>query len=189
MVWGILIIISVVVILFAIIIVGYLVGMYNSLVKLKNDIEKAWANIDVMLKQRSDELPKLIASVKGYMKHEKGLLETITAARTSFMNATTMAGKAKADGELSGALKTLFAVSENYPTLKANENFMQLQQRISGLENSIADRREFYNDSVNTFNIRIESFPDMFIARMMALIKKEMFKATESEKADVKVEF
>ncbi|MBN1157226.1 LemA family protein [Candidatus Woesearchaeota archaeon] len=186
---GVEIIIGIGVLLVAIITIGYVVGMYNSLIRLKNNIEKAWANIDVLLKQRSDELPKLIASVKGYMKHEKGLLESITKARTAFLNATTMAAKAKADNVISGALKSLFAVAENYPNLKANENFIQLQQRISGLENEIADRREFYNDSVNTFNIRIESFPDTIIASMMKLARKEMFKATEAEKQDVKVEF
>ncbi len=187
--FGIGIIIGVGILLAAIIVIGYFVGMYNSLIRLKNDIEKAWSNIDVLLKQRSDELPKLIASVKGYMKHEKGLLENITKARTAFLSATTMAAKAKADNVISGALKSLFAVAENYPNLKANENFIQLQQRISGLENEIADRREFYNDSVNTFNIRIESFPDMIIANMMKLVKREMFKVAEAEKQDVKVEF
>ncbi|MFH1408583.1 MAG: LemA family protein, partial [Nanoarchaeota archaeon] len=163
--------------------------IYNGLVRLKNNIEKSWANINVLLKQRTDELPKLIASVKGYMKHEKGVLEGVTKARTSMMGAKTMAEKAAADNQLTGALKTLFAVSENYPQLKANENFMQLQQRISGLENELADRREFYNDSVNTFNIKIESFPDMVIANMMKLVKREMYKVSEADMKDVKVEF
>lgn len=183
------IIILVAVVIVVLIIAGYLIGIFNGLIRLKNDIEKSWSNIDVLLKQRTDELPKLIASVKGYMKHEKSLLENITKARTSFMNATTMEAKAQADNMISGALKTLFAVAENYPTLKANENFIQLQQRISGLENEIADRREFYNDSVNNFNIRIESFPDMIIAGMMKLVKREMFKVAEADKQDVKVEF
>src|SRR5512137_613899 len=150
---GIALVIGLVVLLVLIVIIGVFIGIYNSLVRLRNDIKKSWANIDVLLKQRTDELPKLIASVKGYMKHEKGLLENITKARTAFLSATTMDAKAKADSVISGALKSLFAVAENYPNLKANENFIQLQQRISGLENEIADRREFYNDSVNTFNI------------------------------------
>jgi len=186
---GIILIVVVGLVLFAAIIFGYLVAIYNSLVKLKNDIEKAWSNIEVLLKQRTDELPKLIASVKGYMKHEKTLLEEITKARTAIMSAKTMEETAKADNMISGALKTLFAVAENYPNLKANENFIQLQGRISGLENEIADRREFYNDSVNTFNIRIESFPDMYIAGHMKLVKREMFKVAEADKQDVKVEF
>ncbi|MBW2964796.1 LemA family protein [Candidatus Woesearchaeota archaeon] len=183
------IIIAVVVILLVLGIVGWIVGVYNSLVRLKNDIKKSLGNIDVLLKQRSDELPKLINTVKGYMKHEKGVLTQITEARSALMKAKTMPAKAKADGQITAALKTLFAVSENYPQLKANENFMHLQGRISGLENELADRREFYNDSVNTFNIKIESFPDMFVANMMHLKEQPMFKATEEEKKDVKVEF
>lgn len=189
MVLGILALIGIGALLFFIIIAAYFVGIYNSLIKLKNDIEKAWANIDVLLKQRSDELPKLIDTVKGYIKHEKSLLVDLTNARTEFLNAKTFSEKAKADNMLSGTLKSIFAVSENYPNLKANENFKQLQERISGIENSIADRREFYNDSVNNFNIRIESFPDMFIANNMKLVKKEMFKVTEAEKQDVKIAF
>lgn len=169
--------------------IGYVVGIYNGLVRLRNDIKKAWANIDVLLKQRTDELPKLIKTVKGYMKHEKSLLENITKARTDFLNAKTLGAKAEADNLLSGFLKTLFAVAENYPNLKANENFMQLQKRISGIENELADRREFYNDAANTFNIRIQSFPDMVVAGMMHLEEQEMFKAAEADKSDVKVEF
>ncbi|MEK6823247.1 MAG: LemA family protein, partial [Nanoarchaeota archaeon] len=164
---GIAIIILVIVALFAIGIIGYIIGLYNSLIALKNNIQKSWSNIDVLLKQRADELPKLIASVKGYMKHEKELLTELTKARTEFMKATTMNAKAKADATITGALKTLFAVAENYPNLKANENFIQLQNRISGLENELADRREFYNDSVNTYNIRIQSFPDSIVAKRM----------------------
>ena len=127
---GILLIILIGLLLVAIVIVGYIIGIYNSLVTLKNNIKKAWANIDVLLKQRHDELPKLIASVKGYMKHEKKTLEELTKARTSFMKAKTMTEKAAADNMISGALKTIFAVAENYPNLKANENFIQLQNRI-----------------------------------------------------------
>lgn len=186
---GIIIIVLVAIVLVCLAFAGYFIGIYNALVGLKNDIKKAWANIDVLLKQRTDELPKLIASVKGYMKHEKGLLEEITKARTSFMSAKTLDQKAKADSAISGALKSLFAVAENYPNLKANENFIQLQGRISGIENELSDRREFYNDSVNTFNTRIQSFPDMIIANMMALKEQEMFKVSEEDKRDVKVEF
>ena len=168
---------------------GYAIGIFNGLIRLKNNIKKSWADIDVLLKQRTDELPKLIASVKGYMKHEKTLLTDLTKARTSLMNAKTMAQKAKADNAITGALKSLFAVAENYPNLKANENFMHLQQRISGLENELADRREFYNDSVNTYNIKIQSFPDMFVAGMMKYMPEEMYKVSAEEKKDVKVEF
>lgn len=186
---GLVIIAAVAVSLVAAIVFGWLIGMYNALVRLKNDIDKSWANIDVLLKQRADELPKLIASVKGYMKHERGLLENITAARSALLSAKSVPEMAKADSMISGALKTLFAVAENYPVLKANESFMQLQQRITGLENELADRREFYNDTVNTFNIRIESFPDMIVAGMMRLTRREMFKVAEADRQDVKVEF
>lgn len=184
-------IILVVVLLLVIVgILGYIISIYNGLVRLKNDIKKSWANIDVLLKQRTDELPKLINSVKGYMKHEKDTLVMLTKARTDFLKATTMAAKAKADNAISDALKTIFAVAENYPNLKANENFLQLQSRISGIENELADRREFYNDAVNNYNIRIQSFPDMIVAKNLGYTQsEEMFKAAEAEKADVKVEF
>lgn len=170
-------------------IAAYFIYIFNGLVRLKNNIKKSWSNIDVLLKQRSDELPKLIESVKGYMKHERGLLEDLTKARTAFLNAKTFGEKARSDSVISGALKTLFAVAENYPNLKANENFMQLQNRISGIENELADRREFYNDSVNTYNIRIQSFPDMFVARMLKYENEEMFKVAEEDKKDVEVKF
>jgi LemA protein len=186
---GIIIIILVVLGLFIFGFASYFIAIFNGLVKLKNDIKKAWANIDVLLTQRSDELPKLINTVKGYMKHEKSTFEEITKARSALLSAKTKAEKAKADNVITGALKTLFAVAENYPTLKANENFMQLQTRISGIENELADRREFYNDSVNGYNIRIQSFPDMIIAGMMKYTAEEMFKAAEESKKDVKVEF
>ncbi len=169
--------------------VAYLVSIFNGLVRLRNNIKKSWGNIDVLLKQRSDELPKLINSVKGYMKHERETLSVLTKARTDFLKARSMSEKAEADGMISSALKTIFAVAENYPNLKANENFIQLQNRISGLENELADRREFYNDSVNSFNIRIESFPDMIVAGMMHLKAQEMFKVSETEKKDVEVKF
>lgn len=168
---------------------GYIVSIYNGFVRLKNDIEKSWANINVLLKQRADELPKLIESVKGYVKHEKGLLTDLTKARTAFLNAKTMNQKAKADNMISDSLKSLFAVAENYPKLRANENFMHLQERISGIENELSDRREFYNDSVNNYNIRLESFPDRIIGTWMALIRKEMFKVSEAETKDVKIKF
>jgi len=186
---GMTIIILVIVLLVALGLLGYIVGIYNGLVRLRNNIKKSWGNIGVLLKQRTDELPKLINSVKGYMKHEKGVLTELTKARTEMMKAKSMDEKAAADSHVSSVLKTLFAVAENYPNLKANENFMQLQNRISGIENELADRREFYNDSVNSFNIRIQSFPDMIIANMMHLVEQEMFKVAEEDKKDVKVEF
>lgn len=161
--------------------------MYNSLVRLKNNIKKSWANIDVLLKQRSDELPNLIASVKGYMDHERSTLEALTQARTDLLQASTLTKKAVADNRITQALKTIFAVAENYPTLKANENFLKLQNRITTLENELADRREFYNDSVNLYNIRIHSIPDVIVARMMNFTDEDLFKTTDEDKTVVTV--
>ncbi len=170
-------------------IVGYFIGLYNGLVLVKHNIDKAWANIDVILKQRHDELPKLIDTCKGYMTHERGLLERITAARTAFLNAPSITAKTEAENELSKGLKTLFAVSENYPDLKANQNFLQLQSRISALEDQIADRREFFNDSVNIYNVRIQQFPDMIIAGRMGLQHRPLLEIPKEETADVKIDF
>jgi LemA protein len=167
----------------------YFITIYNSLVRLRNDIDKAWSNIDVLLKQRHDELPKLIETCKGYMQYEQATLLAITDARTAFMKATSVTEKAQADNLISGALKSLFAVAENYPELKANNNFMQLQSRITELEEKIADRREFFNDDVNTYNIRIQQLPDVFVAHLLSLQHKDMFKVTEEERRDVEVKF
>jgi len=175
--------------LLAIIFIAYFISIYNSLVRLKNNIKKAWSNIDVLLKQRHDELTKLLSTVKGYMKHEREVLEKVTQARTAFMDAKTVADKAGADNLMTGALKTLFAVAENYPELKADKSFNQFQNRISEIENQIADRREFYNDSVNTFNIRIEQIPDVIIARILGYTARELFKVTESDRQDVEISF
>src|SRR5438105_6455236 len=150
-------------------VVGYVVMIYNGLIALNNDIDKAWANIDVMLKQRHDELPKLLDVVKGYMNYERDTLLKITQARSMYQQAVTMDQKAQADQSMTTALRGFFAVAENYPDLKANANFMALEQRISQLENQIADRREFYNDCANTFNIRIQQVPDTFVANFMQL--------------------
>lgn len=178
------------IVLFVVIgLVGYFVGIYNGLIQVRNNIDKAWANIDVLLKQRHDELPKLIETCKGYMKYEQGLLEKITQARTAFLNATSIEDKTKAENQLAAGLKTLFAVSENYPDLKANASFLQLQGRISGLENEIADRREFFNESVNVYNIRIQQFPDMILANMLAYTRRSMLEIPKEETQDVKVQF
>lgn len=168
---------------------AYLTTIYNSLVRLKNDIDKAWANIDVLLKQRHDELPKLIDTCKGYMQYEQQTLQMIVEARNAYQRAGTVPEKAAADNLLSTALSSLFAVAENYPELKADNNFMQLQNRISELEERIADRREYFNDDVNTYNTRIEQLPDIFIAQMMNLRRRELFKAAEQDRGDVEVKF
>ncbi|MGH9431543.1 MAG: LemA family protein [Terriglobia bacterium] len=186
---GIAILVLIVLILIGVAVVLYLVTIYNSLVRLKHDIDKAWANIDVLLKQRHDELPKLIDTCKGYMQYEQKTFQAIVEARHAYQNATTVQDKAQADNMVSGALKSLFAVAENYPDLKANNDFMQLQGRITDLEEKIADRREFYNDDVNTYNIRIQQVPDVFIARLMNYQPHDLFKVTEEDRKDVEVKF
>jgi len=184
---GVGILIGLVVVLFVVGIFIYFITIYNSLVRLKNDISKSWANIDVLLKQRHDELPKLIETCKGYMQYEQKTFQMIAEARASFMQATSVGQKAQADNMMSGALKSLFAVAENYPELKANNNFLQLQKRISELEERIADRREFFNDTTNTFNIRIQQLPDVFVAKMLSLTPRELFKVSDEDRRDVEM--
>jgi LemA protein len=176
--------------LFAILgLVAYVVMIFNGLIALKNDIAKAWANIDILLKQRHDELSKLLDVCKGYMDYERDTLQKITQARSQYQQAVSVDQKAQADQSMTSALRGFFAVAENYPQLKANDNFMRLQGRITDLESQIADRREFYNDSVNTFNIRIQQMPDTFVASFMNLTPREMFKVEEADKADVPMTF
>jgi len=183
------IIIGIVIVLLVLIFIGYFISIYNSLVRLKNNIEKAWSNIDILLKQRHDELTKLLNTVKDYKDYEKEVLIKVTEARTSFLKAQSVQEKAQADNAMTSALKSLFAVAENYPQLKANENFLQFQNRISEIENQISDRREFYNDSVNTFNIRIEQIPYVFIAIFLKYKRKELFKVEESDRKDINIQF
>src|ERR1700676_573877 len=177
---------------FLLLIVGvaiYVVILYNELVRLRNDNDRAWANIDVLLKQRHDEIPNLVETVKGYMQHEQQTLVAVTQARAASMNAASIAQKATADLMMTGALRGLFAVAENYPQLKANENFLKLQNRISELEERIADRREFFNDDVNTYNTRIGQIPDLFVASFMSLKPRSMFKVSDQDRKQVEVSF
>ncbi|HKN35076.1 MAG TPA: LemA family protein [Terriglobales bacterium] len=167
----------------------YLVIIYNELVRLRNDNDRAWANIDVLLKQRHDEIPNLVETVKGYMQHEQQTLLAVTQARSASMNAATIGQKAQADLRVTGALRGLFAVTENYPQLRANENFLKLQNRISELEERIADRREFFNDDVNTYNTRIRQIPDVFLAGFMNLKPREMFKVSDEDRRTLAVGF
>jgi len=181
---------TVIFVAFLFIVVGgiwYATTIFNGIVELRNDIDKAWANIDIMLKQRHDELPKLIDVCKGYMNYERDTLQKITQARSLYQDAVTVDQKAQADQSTTSALRGLFAVAENYPDLKANNNFLQLQKRITELESQIADRREFYNDSVNTFNIRIQQMPDTIVASFMNLKPRPMFKVEETDRADVSI--
>jgi LemA protein len=170
-------------------VIGYLISIYNQLIQVKVNIDKAWGNIEVMEKQRFDEIPKLVKICEGYMQYEKETLQKVTEARTKFMEAKTPAGMAQASSDMAGALKTLFAVAENYPQLKADQNFVHLQGRVSALENQIADRREFYNESVAIFNTRIRQFPDMIVANMMGYMEREMYKVAEAEKKPQDISF
>jgi LemA protein len=165
----------------------YFVIVFNSLVRLRNDTDKAWANIDVLLKQRHDELPKLIEACKGYMQYEQNTLLAVTEARSAYSRAGSIPEKAEADNQVNGALRGLFAVAERYPELKANENFLQLEQQITALEEEIADRREFFNDSVNTYNTRIRQLPDLLVAMLLGMEPKPLFQAGEEERRDVQV--
>jgi len=165
------------------------VVMYNSLVRLRNQVDNSWAQIDVQLKRRNDLIPNLVETVKGYMKHEKEVLENVTKARTSMMQAGSVKENAEADNMLTGALKSLFAVSENYPDLKASTNFLQLQEEIAGTENKISYARQHYNDMVMVYNTKIQTVPNNMIAGPFNFKEKELFEATEEEKKNVKVKF
>jgi LemA protein len=167
----------------------YGVILYNGLVRLRNDNDRAWANIDVLLKQRHDEIPNLVETVKGYMQHEQQTLTAVTQARAASMNAASITQKAQADLQMTGALRGLFAVAESYPQLKANDNFLKLQSRISELEDRIADRREFFNDDVNTYNTRIGQIPEVFLASYMSLKPRPMFKVSDEDREQVQVKF
>jgi len=166
-----------------------LVGMYNGLITLKNRVDEAWSDIDVQLKRRYDLIPNLISTVKGYATHEKDLLENVTKARTAAMSAGTPGEKEGAENMLSGTLKSLFAVSENYPDLKANQNFMELQRELADTEDKIQASRRFYNGNVRDFNTKTEVFPTNMIANMLGFTKREFFEATEAEKENVQVKF
>lgn len=167
----------------------YFVIIYNGLVQTSLQIDKAWSNIDVLLKQRHDEIPRLVEICKGYMKHEHETLAKITEARAACMQVRGVADTGRKEGILEGLLVNLFAVVENYPDLKANESFLRLQHRTSDLENQIADRREFYNDSVTTYNTRIDQIPDLFVARLLIMNKRAFFRTTVVDRQNVKMAF
>jgi LemA protein len=175
--------------LFAAGVLIYTVILYNGLVRLRNENDRAWANIDVLLKQRHDEIPNLVETVKGYMQHEQQTLLAVTEARASSMSASSVGQKAVADLQVASALRGLFAVAENYPQLKANQNFLKLQNRITELEERIADRREFFNDDVNTYNTRIGQIPEVFVASFMALKPRQMFQVSDEDRKLVEVRF
>ena len=166
----------------------FLIYLYNSLIRLRMRVSNAWSQIEVQLKRRYDLIPNLLEAVKGYMKHEKSVLENVTKARAALVSGS-MEDKAKASNQITEALKSIFAVAENYPQLKANENFLQLQEELSGTESKISYARQFYNDSVMAFNEAIQVFPKNIFARLFGFEQKDFFKAEETEKKNVKVEF
>ena len=173
-----------------VLLVIWIIAMYNNLIKARQKVDNAWSQIDVQLQRRFDLIPNFVETVKGYMTHEAETFEKIAALRTSWASSSTVGEKAKLDGELSGALKTIMAVSENYPELKANTNFSELSEELRNTENKISFSRQFYNDSVTMYNTKLELFPSNIIANMFNFKSRELF-AAESDEArkNVKVDF
>jgi len=169
--------------------IAYVVSVYNMLVRLANNINKAWSNIDVTLKQRHDELPKLVEVCNSYMTHERETLEDITKARNAYSAGQNIDDKAQAENQIVGALGKLFAVAEQYPDLKANQEFLAVHQRISTLGNTIADRREFFNDSVNIYNIAIEQIPTLWVAQQIGYSARPLLTVAPSDRKDMRLAF
>jgi LemA protein len=165
------------------------IGMYNNLVALKNRLDNAWRQIDVQLKRRTDMIPNLVETVKGYAAHEKETFAMVTEARAKMMQAGSVGDQAQAQNQLTGALKTLFAVAENYPELKANQNFLMLQEELAGTENKIGYARQFYNDTVMRYNQTIQQFPSNIFAGMFGFSAKEYFEIEEADREVPKVSF
>jgi len=170
-------------------IVLYILYIYNDLVTGKNRVKEAWSQIDVQLQRRADLIPNLVESVKGYAKHEKTVFENVTKARSALLAATSPAEAAKADNQLTGALKSLFAVAEGYPKLSASENFVQLQKELSDTEDKVAYARQFYNTAVLDFNNKLQVFPNVLIAKNLGFSEQEFFKAEEEAKQKASVKF
>ena len=179
----------IVILVIVVVLVVAVIGLYNNLVKLRNMVDNAWAQIDVQLQRRLDLIPNLVETVKGYASHERGTLEEVTQARTAVMNAPTPEGKMQADGILTGALKNLFAVAEAYPDLKANANFQQLQAELSNTEDKISYMRQSYNDTVMKYNTAIQTFPAVLFAGMMGFSPRESFDAVAGSDVAPKVQF
>lgn len=164
--------------------------MYNGLISSRNRVKNAWSQIDVQLQRRFDLIPNLVETVKGYMDHEESVLTKVTELRTSWANASTVSKKAELDSELSGALKTIMAVSENYPDLKSSKNFTELQEELRSTEDKIAYARQFYNDTVTMYNTKLETIPTNIIASMFNFKQEELFEAASDEaRQNVKVDF
>ncbi|WP_297827974.1 LemA family protein [uncultured Methanobrevibacter sp.] len=182
-------IIIIVVVILVIFIIGTLIHMYNNLVGLRNLVKNSYSQIDVQLKRRNDLIPNLVETVKGYAGHEKGVLEEVTKARTGVMNAQGVKETSEADNQLTGALKTLFAVAENYPDLKANSNFQQLQNELTETEDKISYSRQFYNDAVLKYNNACQQFPSSLMARLFGFKVDEFFEAPAAEREVPEVKF
>ena len=163
--------------------------LYNSLVRAKTRVEEAWSHIDVQLNRRADLIPNLIETVKGYAKHEKGIFENVTKARSALLGAKTVKESEEADNMLTGALKTIFAVAENYPNLKASDNFKELQDELADTENKIAYARQFYNGNVRDFNILIKSFPNVLLASVLGFKAAEFFEVNQETRKKPEVKF
>ena len=173
-----------------VVVLTWVAGAYNGLVRLRNQLENAWAQIDVQLKRRHDLIPNLVETVKGYAAHESGTLEKVIQARNMAVSATTVADKAQAENVLTGTLKSLFAVAEAYPDLKANSEFMRLQEELTSTENKVAFARQFYNDSVMTYNTHIEVFPTNLLATMFNFGRRDFFEVkAEDEREAPQVKF
>jgi len=179
----------IIVIVVLVLLVAWLASYYNRFVRYSNRIDNAWAQIDVQLKRRTDLIPNLVETVKGYASHEKTVLENVTKARAAVMGATSPQQAMDANNMLTGALKTLFAVAENYPQLKANENFLRLQDELTHTENNIAFSRQFYNDSVLAYNNAVQTFPGNLMAGMFGRQQRQMLTIPETERAVPKVSF
>jgi len=179
-----------IIVAFIVVVATWLIAIYNGFITLRENVKESWADIDVQLKRRYDLIPNILSAVKGYAAHEEGVLTKVTEARTKAMGAQSIADKSGAENMLEGTLKSLFAVAENYPDLKANTNFLELQRELSDTENKIQASRRFYNTNVRSLNTKIDSFPSNIIAGMFKFIKSEYFELAEDEaKEPVKVQF
>ena len=179
----------IIIIVVIILIIGTIIHMYNNLVGLRNSVKNSYAQIDVQLKRRNDLIPNLVETVKGYASHEKGVLEEVTKARSNVMNASNVKEASDANNQLTGALKTLFAVAENYPDLKANSNFQQLQEQLSETEDKISYSRQFYNDTVLMYNNACQQFPSSILAKLFGFKEEAFFEADVASREVPKVEF
>jgi LemA protein len=183
-------VLALIIILVIVVLIGlYVVFSYNGLVSLRNRIENAWAQIDVQLKRRYDLIPNLVETVKGYASHERETLDAVIEARNVGMNATGPHDQAEAENQITGALKSLFALSEAYPDLKANQNFAQLQEELTGTEGRIAYARQFYNDTVYRYNTKIQSFPSNVLANAFRFSEREYFEADDESRGPTQVQF